>query len=48
VITKDGLSCLEQHMDALVNFPPPGNVKQLQQFLGLLNFFTGGSFQTLQ
>jgi Reverse transcriptase (RNA-dependent DNA polymerase) len=39
VVTKDGLSPLESHVGALVNFPPPSNVKQLQQFLGLLNFY---------
>jgi Reverse transcriptase (RNA-dependent DNA polymerase)/RNase H-like domain found in reverse transcriptase len=39
VVMKDGLSPLESHVGALVNFPPPSNVKQLQQFLGLLNFY---------
>ncbi len=30
---------LQQHIQAISDFPPPQDVKQLQQFLGMVNFY---------
>jgi RNase H-like domain found in reverse transcriptase/Reverse transcriptase (RNA-dependent DNA polymerase) len=36
-ITADGIQPLPDHVEAILNFPPP--VKQLQAFLGIVNFY---------
>ena len=33
------ISPIEKHMKALADFPPPADLKQLQRFLGLINFY---------
>ena len=30
---------MEKHVKALTDFPPPSDLKQLQRFLGLINFY---------
>ena len=35
VVTKNGLKPNHRNLDAVKNFPPPTNLRQLQQFLGL-------------
>jgi transposase InsO family protein len=34
-----GISPMEKHVKALTDFPPPSDLKQLQRFLGLINFY---------
>jgi len=38
-VSVDGLVPLPKHVEAIQNFPPPQDVKQLQRFLGLVNFY---------
>jgi hypothetical protein len=33
-----GIAPLQQHIRALMDFPPPSDIKQLQRYLGLINF----------
>jgi hypothetical protein len=30
---------LKRHVQALMDFPPPGDIKQLQRYVGLINFY---------
>jgi hypothetical protein len=39
MVSETGLVPLPKHVAALQDFPPPTDVKQLQQFLGLINFY---------
>jgi len=39
MVSEDGLVPLPRHVEAIQVFPPPTSVKQLQQFLGLINFY---------
>jgi len=34
-----GISPLQKHVTALQQFPPPSDLKQLQRFLGMINFY---------
>jgi hypothetical protein len=38
-INASGISPMEKHVKALTDFPPPYDLKQLQRFLGLINFY---------
>ena len=38
-ITASGITPLNTHVTAIANFPQPTTIKQLQRFLGLLNFY---------
>jgi Reverse transcriptase (RNA-dependent DNA polymerase) len=38
-VTANGIAPLRKHVDALVHLPVPEDVKQLQRFLGLINFY---------
>jgi hypothetical protein len=38
-ITAGGVKSLPDHVEGITNFPPPGTVKQLQAFLGIINFY---------
>ena len=38
-ITSAGIVPLSRHVDAIQHFPQPKDIKQLQQFLGLVNFY---------
>jgi transposase InsO family protein len=38
-VTADGIMPLRRHVDALLQLPVPSEVKQLQRFLGLVNFY---------
>jgi Reverse transcriptase (RNA-dependent DNA polymerase)/RNase H-like domain found in reverse transcriptase/Integrase zinc binding domain/Integrase core domain len=38
-VTADGIAPLSKHVDALMQLPVPEDVKQLQRFLGLINFY---------
>ena len=37
-VDQDGVRPLQRHVQAISDFPPPQDVKQLQQFLGMVNF----------
>jgi cleavage and polyadenylation specificity factor subunit 1 len=39
MVSEDSLVPLPRHVAAIQEFPPPSEVKQLQQFLGLINFY---------
>jgi hypothetical protein len=39
VVTATGISPLPDHLQAARDFPPPADVKQLQRFLGVINFY---------
>jgi len=39
MVSEAGLVPLPKHVAALQEFPPPTDIKQLQQFLGLVNFY---------
>ena len=39
VISAEGLKPFEKRVDAVVNFPKPENVKQLESFIGKLNYY---------
>ena len=39
MVSEDGLVPLPRHVGAIQDFPPPSDLKQLQQFLGLINFY---------
>jgi len=39
MVSKEGIAPLPQHVAAIQEFPPPQDIKQLQQFLGLVNFY---------
>jgi len=39
MVSEAGLVPLPRHVAALQEFPPPTDIKQLQQFLGLINFY---------
>ena len=50
-VDQDGVRRLQRHMQAISDFRPPQDVKQLQQFLGMVNFyrrFLPGIARTLQ
>jgi cleavage and polyadenylation specificity factor subunit 1 len=50
-VDQDGVRRLQRHMQAISDFRPPPDVKQLQQFLGIVNFyrrFLPGIARTLQ
>jgi hypothetical protein len=38
-VDSTGISPMEKHVKALTDFPPPSDLKQLQRFLGLINFY---------
>jgi cleavage and polyadenylation specificity factor subunit 1 len=38
-ITADGVAPMPSHVEAIEQFPPPSEVKQLQRFLGMVNFY---------
>ncbi|MFN9906060.1 MAG: reverse transcriptase domain-containing protein, partial [bacterium] len=38
-VDQDGVRPLQRHVQAISDFPPPQDVKQLQQFLGMVNFY---------
>jgi RNase H-like domain found in reverse transcriptase len=38
-VTAEGIAPLSKHVDALMQLPVPEDVKQLQLFLGLINFY---------
>ncbi len=38
-VTADGVSPLPSHVKAVTDFPRPVTVKELQGFLGLINFY---------
>ena len=38
-VTSSGISPLEKNTDALLQFPPPTNRRELQRFLGMINFY---------
>jgi hypothetical protein len=39
MVSGDGIVPFPRHVQAIQEFPPPTDVKQLQQFLGLVNFY---------
>ena len=50
-VSAAGVVPLPSYVEAVTNFPPPSTVKQLQQFLGLVNFyrrFLPGAAETLR
>jgi cleavage and polyadenylation specificity factor subunit 1 len=38
-LDASGISPMEKHVKALADFPPPADLKDLQRFLGLINFY---------
>ncbi len=38
-VDQDGVWPLQRHEQAISDSPPPQDVKQLQQFLGMVNFY---------
>jgi hypothetical protein len=38
-LDASGISPMEKHVKALADFPPPSDLKDLQRFLGLINFY---------
>jgi hypothetical protein len=38
-LDASGISPMEKHVKALAEFPPPSDLKDLQRFLGLINFY---------
>jgi hypothetical protein len=51
IVDQDGVRPLQGHVQAISDFPPPQDVKQLQQFLGMVSFyrrFLPGIARTLQ
>ncbi len=38
VMSSDGVQCSEKHIEDVLKWPAPSNVKELQTFLGLANF----------
>jgi hypothetical protein len=38
MVDENGIRPLPVHVQAIQEFPPPTTVKQLQQFLGMINF----------
>jgi hypothetical protein len=38
MVDGNGIVPLPRHVQAIQEFPPPADIKQLQQFLGLVNF----------
>jgi hypothetical protein len=38
-VDQHGVRPLQRHVQAISDFPPPQDVKQLQQFLGMVNFY---------
>jgi hypothetical protein len=50
-VDQHGVRPLQRHVQAISDFPPPQDVKQLQQYLGMVNFyrcFLPGIARTLQ
>jgi len=39
MISAAGIQPLPQHLAAIQDFPPPADIKQLQRFLGMVNFY---------
>jgi len=39
VVSKDGISCSDNHLKAVADWPVPSNLKELQTFLGFINFY---------
>jgi hypothetical protein len=38
-VDQHGIRPLQRHVTAIQDFPPPRDIKQLQQFLGMVNFY---------
>jgi hypothetical protein len=38
-VDSTGIAPLKRHVEALTDFPPPGDLKQLQRYLGMINFY---------
>jgi hypothetical protein len=38
-VDSSGIKPLKRHVQALMDFPPPSDIKQLQRYLGLINFY---------
>ena len=38
-VTAKGISSLQDRIEAICNFPRPNTVKQLQRYLGMINFY---------
>jgi hypothetical protein len=38
-VDSTGISPLKRHVQALMDFPPPSDLKQLQRYLGMINFY---------
>jgi hypothetical protein len=38
-VDASGIAPLQRHIWALMDFPPPSDIKQLQRYLGLINFY---------
>ncbi len=41
MVSESGINPLPRHVTAIQEFPQPTDIKQLQQFLGLVNFSRG-------
>lgn len=39
MVSKDGITMSTRHVQAILNFPRPRDVKQIQSYLGLTNYF---------
>lgn len=39
LVSENGITLCERHVSAILNYPPPNNVKELQGFLGLCSYF---------
>ncbi len=39
-VDQHGVRPLQRHVQTISDFPPPQDVKQLQQFLGMVNFYS--------
>ncbi len=38
-VSENGVQCCKKHLDAVKDWPKPTNVKELQTFLGFVNFY---------
>ena len=39
IVSEAGIRCSETHLQAVSSWPPPSNIKELQTFLGFMNFY---------
>jgi hypothetical protein len=39
IINKSGTNPTPQHIQVIIEYPPPQDVKQLQRYLGMVNFY---------